>query len=96
MVLHEHIYLNIIIQTANLVGRTVEASRLKSVDYEKSEFKRKKMNKTVQVGEQVVTIEDLASDEASADYQRILTEKRGAALDDSFKDIEKLRDNVDS
>ena len=50
----------------------------------------------LQVGEQVVTIEDLTSDEANADYQRILTEKRGAALDDSFKDIEKLRDNVDS
>lgn len=51
-------------------------------------------NKSVQVGECVVTVKDLTSDEPSADYWKKLAETRGKALERSLQENEKLIENI--
>lgn len=51
-------------------------------------------NKSVQVGECVITTKDLTSDEPSADYWKKLAETRGEALNRSLEENEKLKDNI--
>lgn len=52
------------------------------------------MHKSVQTEEYQVTVDDLTSEEPSEDYWRRLAEKRGEALNESFQEIERLKDNV--
>lgn len=60
------------------------------------EQKQKKLaHKSVQTGEAVVTAADLtADDEPSADYWKVLAEKRGNDLNDSLQENERLKDQV--
>lgn len=53
-------------------------------------------NKSVQVGECVITARDLTSDEPSADYWKKLAETRGEALNRSLEENEKLKENISS
>lgn len=52
------------------------------------------LNKSVQVGECVITSKDLISDEPSLDYWKKLAETRGDALNRSLEENEKLKVNV--
>ncbi|XP_017776644.1 PREDICTED: geminin-like [Nicrophorus vespilloides] len=60
--------------------------------------KRKKLtHRSVQAGgECSVTADDLTSEETSENYWRLLAEKRKAVLDDSFKEIESLKEKVEA
>lgn len=54
-------------------------------------------HKAVQTGEATVTAADLtSSDEPSADYWRLLAEKRADALNDSLQENERLKEAVDT
>ncbi|KAL1494984.1 hypothetical protein ABEB36_010480 [Hypothenemus hampei] len=52
------------------------------------------MHRETQTERYITNIEDLTGDEASADYWKRLSEKRQEALDESLKEIEKLKDNI--
>lgn len=54
------------------------------------------MNKSVQTGEGTITENDLTSEEPSADYWKLLAEKRQDALNDSLQENERLKEHVDA
>lgn len=54
------------------------------------------MNKSVQTGEGTITADDLTSEEPSADYWKLLAEKRQDALNDSLQENERLKEHVDA
>lgn len=61
------------------------------------ETKRKKyVNKAVQTGEATVTSADLTSEEPSADYWKLLAEKRQESLDESLQENERLKGHIDA
>lgn len=53
-------------------------------------------NKSVQVGECVITAKDLTSDEPGVDYWKKLAETRDNALKKVLEENEKLKENISS
>lgn len=52
-------------------------------------------NKETQTEKYITNVEDLTGEEASADYWKRVAEKRQESLDESFKEIEKLKGNIE-
>ncbi|KAK9883511.1 hypothetical protein WA026_001687 [Henosepilachna vigintioctopunctata] len=88
--------LRVLQQTAtdkeNLVGR----SRLdKDIKLSDSVKQKSFAEKEVQT-DAVITVEDLTSENPSVDYWRKLAEKRAEDLDRSFRENEKLKDDIEA
>lgn len=68
---------------------------------DRSDHRQKKQkvlmqNKSVQVGECIITAKDLTSDEPSIDYWKKLAETREEALNKSLEENEKLKEDISS
>lgn len=63
-------------------------------DHRQKKQKFLMQNKSVQVGECVITAKDLISDEPSGDYWKKLAETRGEALDKYIEENEKLKEKI--
>lgn len=66
-------------------------------DNDNKEYKHKKVvDKAMQTDGPTITESDLTSEEASAEYWRLLAEKREESLNDSLQENDRLKEHIDA
>ncbi|CAH1976761.1 unnamed protein product [Acanthoscelides obtectus] len=79
------------------LGRYTSMKDVKINKIEKTETRKPKLlmqHKCIQVGDSLITAEDLTSDEPSADYWKKLAETTQDALNSSIQENEKLKEDI--